>query len=277
MRNVTLALCQILNTKEKLQNIGKAKALITESAKKGANIVILPEIFNCPYHYSYFRDNAEKYPTGDTIQMLSKCAKENKVYIVGGSIPEVDDNNDLYNTSFVFDDSGSIIARHRKMHLFDVDIKGGVKFQESKTFKPGNEITVVNTKYGNIGVAICYDIRFPELMRLMALKGAEIIIVPAAFNMTTGPAHWETLFKCRAVDNQVFMVGVAPARNYSSSYVAYGNSLVSDPWGRVVCRMDENEGVSLCTVDLDEIYKIREELPLLKHRRTDIYEISTKL
>lgn len=269
-----IGLCQIVNTPDKNANIKKAAKMICNAADKGANIVILPEIFNCPYHYDYFRKNAEKYPDGITIKMLSKCAMQNKVYVVGGSIPEIDENNNLYNTCFIFDDNGKLIGRHRKIHLFDVNIKNGIKFEESKTFKAGRNITVVDTKYGKIGAAICYDIRFPELIRLMALKGAQIIIVPAAFNMTTGPAHWEMLLRCRAVDNSVFMVGAAPARNCESSYVAYGNSMICNPWGNVVCKMDEKEGISVCSINLDEISDIREQLPLLKHRRTDIYNLT---
>lgn len=271
MNKVTIAMCQMINTIDKNDNIKKAKKMIEEAASKGANIVILPEIFNCHYHYSDFRINAEKFPTGETIKMLSKAAKDNNIYLFGGSIPELDEENNIYNTCFIFDKCGKLLGKHRKIHLFDVNIENGVKFQESKTFKSGSSITIVETEYGKIGTAICYDVRFPELMRLMTIEGAKIIIIPAAFNMTTGPAHWETLFKCRALDNQVYMVGCSPARNIESSYVAYGNSIVASPWGEVIYRMDEKEGIILCDLDLDYLNKIREELPLLKHRRTDIY------
>lgn len=273
MKKIKLALCQMLNVINKENNISKAQKMIKKAANKGADIVILPEIFNCPYHHSYFRDYAEKYPEGTTIKMLSSTAKENGVYVVGGSIPEIDDNNILYNTCFTFDRNGNLIGKHRKVHLFDINIKDGIKFQESKVFKSGSSTTIFDTEFGKLGTAICYDIRFPELIRLMALEGAKIIIVPAAFNMTTGPAHWETLFKCRALDNQVFMVGASPARNINSSYTAYGNSLVANPWGQIICRMDEKEGIEICEINLDFIDEIREQLPLLKHRRTDFYTL----
>lgn len=271
MDKVTIAMCQIINTIEKKDNIQKAKKMIEDAASKGADIVILPEIFNCPYHYSYFRINAEKFAEGETLKMLSKAAKDNNIYLFAGSIPELDEENNVYNTCFIFNRCGELIGKHRKVHLFDVDIECGIKFQESKTFTRGSSITVVDTEYGKIGAAICYDIRFPELIRLMTLEGAKIIIIPAAFNMTTGPAHWETLFKCRSLDNQVYMIGCSPARNTQSSYVAYGNSIVTNPWGEVIYRMDEKEGILLCNLDLDYVSKVREQLPILKHRRTDIY------
>ncbi len=131
----------------------------------------------------------------------------------------------------VFDNKGVLIAKHRKVHLFDIDVKGGVTFKESDTLTAGNKITLFNTPWGKLGVMICYDIRFPELSRIMAVKGAKIIFTPAAFNMTTGPAHWDTLFKSRALDNQVYMVGVAPARDENSNYISYGNSLIASLGG----------------------------------------------
>ncbi|KZL91121.1 carbon-nitrogen hydrolase family protein [Clostridium magnum] len=276
MNTLRIALCQMMvNQESKKTNIFKAKTMIYEAANKGADIIALPEMFNCPYNNKYFREYAETYPKGETINMLSCAAKEKKVFIIGGSIPELDEQGRVFNTSFIFDNKGILIGKHRKIHLFDIDIKNGVRFKESEVLTSGGEITMIDTPWGKVGVAICYDIRFPELTRIMALKGAKIVLMPAAFNMTTGPAHWELLFKSRALDNQIFVAGISPARNDNYSYVAYGNSLIADPWGSIISRLDEKEGILIQDIDLEHIDEIRESLPLLKHRRVDIYKLDT--
>ncbi|MPM78168.1 Deaminated glutathione amidase [bioreactor metagenome] len=203
---------------------------------------------------------------------MSKSARENGIYVVAGTMPELVGDK-IYNTSYVFDRNGEKIAKHRKMHLFDIDIEGGQRFKESDTLSPGQEVTVFETEFCKIGLAVCYDIRFPELSRLMAMEGAEAIIIPGAFNMTTGPAHWELHFRARALDNQVYTIGVSPARDMEASYHSYGNSIAASPWGNVLCRMDEKEGYVIQEIDTDYVKKIRNELPLLKHRRADVYEL----
>jgi predicted amidohydrolase len=161
----------------------------------------------------------------------------------------------------------------KKAHLFDVELKEGLVFRESDVLSRGDGITVVDTGFGRIGVAICYDIRFPEVARIMALQGAKVMVVPAAFNMITGPAHWEVTLRTRALDNQLYVAGAAPARDEQASYVAYGHSMLVDPWGRVVESLDEKEGIIIAEIDQDRLEQVRNELPLLKHRRTDLYEI----
>ena len=252
-------------------NISTAKEGIEQVVKKGAQIVILPEIFNSPYDTKKFREYSEE-KNGKTWTFLSTMAKNNKIYLIGGSIPERE-NDKIYNTSFIFDSDGNQIARHRKMHLFDIDIKGGQSFKESESLTPGNSICVFNTSFCSIGVCICFDMRFPELSRLMALKGAQIIIVPAAFNMTTGPPHWESMFKQRAIDNQCFTIGVAPARDEKASYISYANSIIVNPWGKIIYRANEKECYDVIDIDLSEINSIRQQLPLLSARRNDIYTI----
>jgi predicted amidohydrolase len=265
-----IGICQMTVTNQKEVNIARAREMIEEATAAGSRIVILPEMFNCPYSTNAFPEFAEQYPTGETIRMLKKTAKEKEIYLVGGSIPEKE-GEQVFNTSFIFNPLGEMIGKHRKIHLFDVDLPSGLSFRESKTLSPGDQATVVNTPLASLGVAICYDIRFPELSRLMTLKGAQILIFPAAFNMTTGPAHWEMLFKTRAVDNQVFTVGASSARNYNAPYVSYGNSMVVDPWGNITARADEQERIIYAEIDLEYIAKIRRELPLLEHRRVDLY------
>ena len=179
----------------------------------------------------------------------------------------------IYNTAYVFDRQGRQIGKHRKAHLFDIDVKGGQYFKESDTLSPGDHIGCFDTEFGRIGLCICYDFRFPETARLMAQDGAKIILVPAAFNMTTGPAHWELMFRGRAVESQCYVIGTAPARDPHSSYISWGHSIVVDPWGTVLMQMDEKEGVRIVELDLGYVEEVRQELPLLKHRRTDLYEL----
>lgn len=275
MNGVKIGLCQMMveKTSKKL-NVEKERNMICKAAELGAEIVSMPEMFNCPYNNKHFKEYAENSLKDETLSMLSETSREKKIYLVGGSIPEIHEGK-VYNSSFIFNSEGDLIGKHRKMHLFDIDIKNGIKFKESEVLTSGDKATIVDTKWGKIGVAICYDIRFPELTRIMALKGARIIFIPAAFNMTTGPSHWELLFRTRALDNQIYMVGISPARNTSYSYVAYGNSLVVDPWGKIIDKLDEKEGILIQNIDLDYIDEIRESLPLLKHRRTDLYRIET--
>ncbi|MEG1583653.1 MAG: carbon-nitrogen hydrolase family protein [Anaerovorax sp.] len=264
-----LALCQMRGSIEKEYNLEKAESMIREAAKREANVIALPEIFNCPYSNKYFRAYAEE-ESGPTVKFLKNLAKELGIYLVGGSIPELD-NDKVYNTSFIFDKNGHIIGKHRKMHLFDIDVKGGISFKESDTLTAGNEMTVFDTEYGKMGVAICYDVRFPELFRKMTLAGAKLIILPAAFNMTTGPAHWDLSMRARALDNQIYFAAVSPARDVDSSYVAYGNSCIVTPWGEFCAKTDSREGILYGEIDFDYIEQVRGELPLLLHRRPDLY------
>ncbi|MCT4564217.1 MAG: carbon-nitrogen hydrolase family protein [Maledivibacter sp.] len=272
MSEFKIAVCQLDVLQKKEDNLGKAKEMIKEASHNGSDLVVLPEMFNCPYGNSSFPRFAEEFP-GETTSFLSKLAQDERVYIVGGSIPEKEGDN-IFNTSYIFDRKGNVIGKHRKIHLFDIDIEDDISFKESDTLGYGNDITVFDTEFCKIGVAICYDMRFPELMRLMTLRGAEIIIIPAAFNMTTGPAHWHALSKIRAIDNQVYFVAASPARNLDSSYVAFGHSLIADPWGDVIAEADEKERIIYANIDLSRVKKIRNQLPLLKHRRVDLYDVS---
>lgn len=274
MKKPVIGICQMKVAAEKQLNISKARSMIREAAARGSTIVVLPEMFNCPYDSSYFKGYAEEYPGGETVKMLAEAARQDSIYLVGGSIPERDGSL-VYNTCFIFGPQGDLLAKHQKLHLFDVDLEGGLSFQESKTLGRGRKITLVEAGPCTCGVAICYDLRFPELSRLMALAGAELIIVPAAFNMITGPAHWELLLRSRAVDNQVYVAAAAPARDPDASYVSYGNSAVVDPWGRIVAQAGESENIIWAEIDLAYVNQVRRELPLIKHRRTDLYQLRT--
>ena len=257
---------------DKRENMARATALVAQAASRGAEVVVLPEMFNTPYQTKKFPLYAEK-AGGKCWSILSGAARKNRVYLIGGSIPECEERGRVYNTSFVFDRNGAQIAFHRKAHLFDIDVPGGQRFKESETLTAGEAVTTFETEFGTMGLLICYDFRFPEMSRIMANRGAKVIFVPAAFNMTTGPAHWELLFRSRAVDNQVYTVGVAPARDPSASYQSWGHSIVCSPWGDVIMQADETESVAITALDLDRLCEVRSQLPLLKQRRTDVYRL----
>lgn len=272
MTKIKLALCQMSVADDKEKNIEKAIGMIENAIAENADFIVLPEMFNCPYENEKFVEYCEEEKESNTLNKLSEIAAENGVYILGGSIPEEESGN-IYNTSYLFDKSGKIIAKHRKMHLFDIDVKGGIYFKESDTLAAGDEITIAETDFGKIGIGICYDIRFPELARLMVNEGAQLLFYPGAFNLTTGPAHWELLFRARALDNQVYCIGVAPALDKTANYNSYGHSIIANPWGEVVIEGDYEEELLMAEIDLDEIKRVREELPLLKNKRNDIYRL----
>ena len=270
-KTMKIALLQMPVTLEKDDNLKCAEEYIRTAAKDGADIAVLPEMFCCPYSNDHFAKYAEP-ANGRIWNFLSGEAEKHSIYLVGGSMPE-SENGKIYNTSFVFDRKGTQIARHRKAHLFDIDIDGGQSFHESKTFAAGSDVTLFDNEFGRIGLCICFDMRFPEMSRLMALDGAKMIIVPAAFNMTTGPMHWEMLFRQRAVDDQLFTAGIASARDENGPYVSYANTILCSPWGKVIARADKGAEIITATIDFDETEKARSQLPLLKARRDDIYRL----
>lgn len=276
MEKIKIAAIQMSTVADKMENVRTVKAYLEKIKDENPDFVILPEMFCCPYQTENFPIYAEE-EGGPIWQQLSAYAKQYGVYLIGGSMPEKDAEGNVYNTCYVFDREGKQIGKHRKVHLFDIDVKGGQTFKESDTLTAGDSDTVFDTEFGKIGVMLCFDIRFPELSRMMVNDGARIVFVPAAFNMTTGPAHWELSFRTRALDNQIYMVGCAPARDVSAGYISWGHSIVTDPWGRVIDRLDEKKGILLAELDMDYEEQVREELPLLKSRRKDIYQLSQNL
>lgn len=276
MEKIKIAAIQMPTVADKMENVRTVKAYLEKIKDEKPDFVILPEMFYCPYQTENFPIYAEE-EGGPIWQQLSAYAKQYGVYLIGGSMPEKDAEGNVYNTCYVFDREGKQIGKHRKVHLFDIDVKGGQTFKESDTLTAGDSDTVFDTEFGKMGVMLCFDIRFPELSRMMVNDGARIVFVPAAFNMTTGPAHWELSFRTRALDNQIYMVGCAPARDVSAGYISWGHSIVTDPWGRVTGMLDENEGILLAELDMDYEEQVREELPLLKSRRKDIYQLAKNL
>mmetsp|Transcript_9082 Transcript_9082/g.13580 ORF Transcript_9082/g.13580 Transcript_9082/m.13580 type:complete len:328 (-) Transcript_9082:26-1009(-) len=283
--SVNVALCQIATTKDKALNIKTACDAIAVAAQNGSDIISLPECFNSPYDSACFPHYAEEIPNRmedlnakihPSTYALSKTAKNTCRYIIGGSIPEREGEK-VFNTCLVFGPDGSIIGKHRKMHLFDIDVPGKITFKESDSFSPGNSITVVDLPMCKIGLGICYDIRFPELSMLMREKGCSILFFPGAFNMTTGPAHWELLIRSRAVDNQCYVCAVSPARDPDGQYIAWGHSTVADPWGEVIATTNHAPSTVYAKLDLDKVKKVRESIPVGNQKRDDIYKLVNRL
>lgn len=267
-----IAQIQMSVTADKGENIRRACGRIRSAGE--IDMAVLPEMFCCPYDNACFRAYGEE-EGGEAYQALSALARERGIYLVGGTVPELAEGR-VYNTCYVFAPDGRCIAKHRKMHLFDIDVAGGQRFMESETLSPGDEVTTFTTPWGVVGVCVCFDLRFQELARLMVLEGAKLLVVPAAFNMTTGPAHWELLFRQRAVDGQCFTVGTSPARDETAGYVAWGHSIVCDPWGQVLHQCGAEETVTVTELELERVEEVRRQLPILSARRTDVYELRRK-
>ncbi|MEN6390535.1 MAG: carbon-nitrogen hydrolase family protein [Syntrophomonas sp.] len=271
-----LSILQMQVGLDKNQNLDRAALMVEEAASHGAQMVVLPEIFNSPYIARCFPEYAESYP-GKSTNQLSELARRHSLILVGGSIPERDSDGALYNTSFIFGPDGTLIGRHRKIHLFDVDIPGKMTFQESVTLSPGNELQIIAQGDLRFAVMICYDVRFPELARQAALQGVHLLVIPAAFSRTTGSLHWDILMRGRAVDNQVFVAAAAPAFNPQASYQTWGHSMIVDPWGKILAQAADEEELLIVDLDLSVIDEVRSQIPVLKQRRTDLYELVSNL
>ncbi|XP_066455278.1 omega-amidase NIT2 [Eleutherodactylus coqui] len=274
MAKFRLALVQLLVSPVKSDNLKRACELVKKAAQQGAQIVALPECFNSPYGNKFFPEYAEKIP-GQSTQMMSDVAKECGIYLIGGSIPE-EDSGKLYNTCTVFGPDGALLMKHRKIHLFDIDVPGKICFQESETLSPGDQLSMFDTPYCKIGVGICYDIRFAELAQIYTKKGCQLLVYPGAFNMTTGPAHWELLQRARALDNQVYVATASPARDDKASYVAWGHSSVVSPWGEVIANADADEAIISADIDLQYLAEVRQQIPIHVQRRHDLYCVEEK-
>ena len=257
---------------DKEENLSAAERACRAAVSEGADLVALPEMFCCPYDTANF----PLYAEGEDGPVLSRCqslAKTYGLYLSAGSVPEKGEDDTVYNTAYVFDREGRQIAKHRKAHLFDIDVKGGQTFRESDTLSPGNSVTTFDTEFGVLGLCVCYDFRFPEMGRLMAARGARLILVPAAFNPTTGPAHWELMFRAQSMFSQVFTVGTAPAPDLAGTYRSWGHSIAVDPWGSVLAQMGTEAGYQTVELDLAETDSVRSQLPLIAPRRTDLYTL----
>lgn len=270
-REIRAAVIQMSSTPDKAENFGVAEGLIRRAAAEGADLVALPELWSCHGLQEAYRENAEPIP-GPTTEFLGGLARELKIYVLGGSIFEFTPGaNRLYNTSTFFDPSGALVARYRKIHLFDVRAPDR-DYLESGTVAPGREIVTAKAGPTTVGLSVCYDVRFPELYRLLALRGAEILAVPAAFTLPTGKDHWELLLRARAVENQAYVVAPAQWGRKADGRQTYGRSMIVDPWGTVLAQCPDRDGLALATLDLDYLDCFRAEFPALANRRPEAYD-----
>jgi len=270
LRGLRVAFIQMAVGSDKKRNVIKAVEQIHKAKSKGAQLVALPECFNSPYGTKFFEEYSEDVPDGETCQALASAARETGLVVVGGTIPEKCDGK-LYNTCTVWDDKGTLIAKHRKVHLFDIDIPGKITFVESEVLSAGdtlNTFTIGNLK---VGLGICYDLRFEEMARVYANMGCNMLLYPGAFNMTTGPLHWELLARSRANDLQLFMGVISPARGSGAGYIAWGHSTLVDPWGKIIARAGHDDELLVADVDLSIVDEVRSQIPTTKQRRTDVY------
>ena len=272
-KDFRLVLCQFAAGINKDANLEKAALLVRQAAEAGGKVVVLPECFNSPYSTKHFANYAEDVSSesSESVLALKEMARSNSVYLVGGSIPELDSGK-IYNTCLILNPLGEIIGKHRKVHLFDINVPGGVTFYESDVLTAGSQATVVETEYCKIGIGICYDVRFPEYAWTLSRdEGVGIIVYPGCFNMRTGPKHWELLMRARAVDNFVFVAGCSQARDTSAEYVAWGHSLVVDPIGDVQ-DIDENEGLLIKDITFENLNSCRNSIWTRKHKRFEVYQ-----
>lgn len=245
------------------RNLDKAKRLVEHAAHRGADIVCLPELFHYMGPFKKFRGVVET-ANGPSIDLMRDLAKKFQIHIVAGSILEKFGRKKPKNTCFVISPSGDIICRYSKMHLFDINIPGKIRMEESKAMSPGRQAAIVKTKFGTFGFAICNDLRYPELFRKMVLAGAEIIFVMAAFTKFTGRDHWLALNRVRAIENQCFIVAVNQSGKSASGIRFFGSSIAVDPWGRILAEgPPRGDAVILCDIDLGLAMRLRRHLPAL--------------
>lgn len=281
-KSLQVALLQFCSGADKTANLKLVADLVAQAAGHSPkpNLIVLPECFQSPYAVDQFRNYAENIPNGETTNVLSNLAKKFNVNIIGGSYPELDEsNNNIYNTSVVFNSNGEIIAKHRKVHLFDISIPNGISFKESDSLSPGNKATVFKIPEidTTIGLAICYDIRFPELATIAARKGAGLMVYPGAFNTVTGPKFWSKFAIARAIDNQNFVLMCSPARNIGNNgYQAYGHSMIVDPNGDIIVEAGHNQEIVYAELNKSAIENARTNIPISFQRRFDIYNDVSK-
>ncbi|MDO5825343.1 MAG: carbon-nitrogen hydrolase [Methanosphaera sp. rholeuAM130] len=269
MKNIKIASCQMDVVDNKKENINHAIELIKVASSNHADIITLPEMFNTPYDNNKFIENAEKEEDSPTLDAMCKIASQENIYLQCGSIAELEDGN-IYNTAYLISPDGDIIAKHRKMHLFDINCDT-MKFTESATLTAGDDITTVKTSIARISLAICYDVRFNQMWTLMNENKTDIVLLPGAFNKTTGPLHWETLLRARAIDNQFFVVATSPSQVENPHYVAWGHSMIVDPWGNILRQAKAKEEILYSDLNPDLIKTAREQIPVLENKRDDIY------
>jgi predicted amidohydrolase len=262
-----LGAVQLTSTADRSRNLETAVRLVNEAADLGARLIGLPENFAYMGPEEGRRAGAEPLE-GPTVKALCEVARRRGVYVLAGSIAEkVDDPGKTANTSVLIADDGRVAAAYRKIHLFDVSIPDGARYAESEVVVPGDKVVIAPTPLGRIGLTVCYDLRFPELYRKLAALGAEVITIPAAFTLFTGKDHWEVLLRARAIENLAYVMAPAQVGRHSASRQTFGNAMIVDPWGVVLARCPDGEGVCVAPFRRDRLEQVRLELPALKHRK----------
>ncbi|MBS1125004.1 MAG: Nitrilase/cyanide hydratase and apolipoprotein N-acyltransferase [Deltaproteobacteria bacterium] len=261
---------QLRSTPDLATNLAVCRELVGRAATDGAQLVVLPECFAF-----LGRGEGDKLPIvealegdGPVMATLRGLASTHGIWLVGGGTPErvAEDPKRAYNTAVVIDPGGALVSRYRKIHLFDVDIPGGATLRESDATAAGGEPVVVEIAGAKVGLSICYDVRFPELYRILAKeRGAEVLLVPAAFTAHTGAAHWHVLLRARAIENQAYVVAAAQWGRHNDKRESYGHSMIVDPWGTIVDERAEGDGVVVATLEGAVIDKRRSQMPCLEH------------
>ena len=267
-----VAVLQVNSQADKAENIRVACDLVDRAAGAGADLAVLPEYVDFLGPNEAALASAETIP-GPTSAIFAAKARQHGLWLLAGSIRELsDDPGHVYNTSLLFDRDGAIVATYRKIHLYDVELTGNVSARESATVSPGCEIVTADIEGHRAGLSICYDLRFPELYRALALDGAEILCVPAAFTMFTGKDHWEILLRARAIENQCFVIACGQTGKHEPNNTCYGRSMIIDPWGTVLATAPDGVGLACADLDFAHLRRIREQLPALANRQPAAYE-----
>jgi deaminated glutathione amidase len=270
-----IACVQMTSGPEKAANLEKAEKLVARAAATGADLVALPEKWNAIGDGDVLHAAAEALDGGETVSAMADWARHHGITLVGGSIAEQREGHEkLSNTSIAFGPDGEVLGVYRKIHLFDVEVEGLV-YRESEDEEPGEEPVVVQGEGWPIGLSVCYDIRFPELYRILALDGAELVTVPAAFTVPTGRDHWHVLVRARAIENQYYVAAPAQVGETLPGRPAYGRSLIVDPWGIVLAQAPDEETVISAELDRARLREVREKLPSLKNRQAEAYRWPT--
>ena len=269
---IKIGLVQMNTQDKKQENIASAEKMIVELANKGAQLIMLPEYFNFLGPDELKHENAEPVDGSESLAMIQRKARELKVHIhIGSYLEKAGDQ--VYNTGVVFGPAGEVVAKYRKIHLFDVVVPGGIEYLESKTITPGDEVVTFRIGDINFGMSTCYDLRFPELFRRLADNGVQVILVPAAFTLQTGRDHWELLLRARAVENLCWVAAVGQWGPSPPDHICYGRSMVINPWGIVVAKAPDGINTLMAEIDLGILNKTRTSFPALNHRRKDLFPI----
>ncbi len=267
--NNRVAAIQMVSGADVDSNLDEAARLISRAVSAGTEFVVLPENFAImPTKDAGQLQVMERDGDGPIQEFLSAQAHQNHIWLVGGSIPLVSSQPSKVRAAcLLFNDRGERVARYDKLHLFDVELDNGEEYSESLTIEPGESVVVVDSPIGRLGLTICYDLRFPELFREMLDQGAEIFSVPSAFTATTGKVHWEILLRARAIENLAYVIGAGQGGRHSSGRETYGDSIVIDPWGKVINRLARGPGIVTADIDRKRLEKLRRSLPSIEHRR----------